>query len=220
MREEDKALNDRLKRSRGFEEDIGIPTESLKQATPGSLDRVLALNDMTWTLAIWGVDVTGPKSPSDPCAATGVPVNGLQAAEQAVCIAKKLNEKGAYNDLLANLRDTLAFQMQRGEMSEALQTFEEMARDDPGFLENSKSSQFRYAIAQHAGGRDKTAAIQKFTTAVNDKLYQPSHELQALRDYIFPVKELVDVLRASANKLWPEVYNQTECPAAKSAGAK
>jgi hypothetical protein len=188
---------------------------------------------MAWTLAIWGVDIAGPKS-QDPCAATGVPANGLQAAEQAVCILTKLNsegdKKGSYKDLLSNLRDTLAYiQMQRGEMDAALQTFQQMGKDDPAALENSESTQFRYAIAQYtvAGNdQDKAAAIQRFTAAVKDNLYQPSHEVQTLRDYIFPVQEFVDVLKASANRLWPVVHNQPEgqnqtgCPAAKSAGAK
>lgn len=234
VNQEDEARNARLKQSRGFQEDMREPKENLMRAAPGSLDRVLALNDMAWTLAIWGVDIAGPKSPSDPCAATGIPANGLQAAEQAVCIATKLNgdgdKKGSYKDLLSNLRDTLAYiQMQRGEMDPALQTFQQMGKDDPAALEGSESTQFRYAIAQYtvAGNdQDKAAAIQRFTTAVKDNLYQPSHEVQTLRDYIFPVKEFVDVLHASADRLWPEVHNQsgvhnqTGCPAVKAAGAK
>jgi hypothetical protein len=225
VNQEDEARNARLKQSRGFQEDMRDPKDNLARAAPGSLDRVLALNDMAWTLAIWGVDIAGPKSPSDPCTATGIPENGLQAAEQAVCILTKLNgegdKKGVYKDLLSNLRDTLAYiQMQRGEMDATIQTLQEMGKDDPAALETSESTQFRYAIAQYAvagNDQDKAAAIKRFTTAVSK--YQPSHEVQTLRDYIFPVKEFVDVLKASSNRTWPEVENQATCQPLKPAGA-
>ena len=69
-------------------------------------------------------------------------------------------------------------------------------------------------------GVDKSAAIQRFRAAIVDKRYQPTHELQTLRDNIFTVGEFVDVLKASANKLWPPVPNQTACPVRKSANAK
>ena len=118
------------------------------------------------------------------------------------------------------MRDTWAYvQMQSNEMPGAVKTFEEIARDDPNSLEAGETS-FRYAIAQYAVGRDKPAAIQRFRAAIEDKRYQPTHELQTLRDYIFTVSEFVDVLRTSANKLWPPVPNQTACPVRKSAAAQ
>jgi hypothetical protein len=223
---DEKARIDRLKTSSGFLDDIGRSKETLQHSSAGTLDRALALNDMAWTDAVWGIDITAPKekSPADPCAGEGVPATAHDAAEQAVCIVGKLNsegdKKGTQIELLSSLRDTWAYvQMQSDEMTGAVKTFEEIAHDDPSFLDAGETS-FRYAIAQYAVGRDKHAAIQRFKAAIEGKRYQPTHELQTLRDYIFTVSEFVDVLRTSANKFWPPVPNQTACPVRKSAAAQ
>jgi len=184
-----KARSDRLKQSLGFQHDIGDATRSLSRSSPGSLDYALALSDMAFTYAIWGIDLTGPGYTSDPCAAQGVPENGRRAAEQAVCIIGKLNtegeKKGSYTDLLSNIRDTLAYLiMESGDMAAALKVFAELGADDPKFLDAAKDSSFRYAIAQYAGGGDKAAAIARFKTAIEEMRYQPTHELQTLREYI------------------------------------
>jgi hypothetical protein len=223
---DEKARVDRLKASSGFQDDIGRAKGKFDRSTAGTLERALALNELAWTDAVWGLDVTAPKEkpPADPCAADSLPATAQDAAEQAVCIVGKLNnegdKKGSQTELLSSMRDTWAYvQMQSNEMAAAVKTFEEIARDDPNSLEAGETS-FRYAIAQYAAGQDKPTAIQRFTAAIVDKRYQPTHELQTLRDYIFTVSEFVDVLRTSANKLWPPVPNQTACPVRKSADAK
>jgi hypothetical protein len=225
MRDE-KARIDRLKTSTGFRDDIARPKEILGRTPAGTLVRALALNDLAWTDAVWGIDITGPKekSSADPCAADNIPATAHDAAEQAVCIAGKLNSegdtKGTQADLLSSLRDTWAYvQMQSNEMPGAVKTFEELGRDDPNALEAGETS-FRYAIAQYAVGLDKPAAIRRFKAAIENKRYQPTHELQTLRDYIFTVSEFVDVLKKSANTLWPPVPNDTPCPVRKSAAAQ
>jgi hypothetical protein len=222
---DEKARVDRLKASKGFQNDIGISMGKFQRSSAGTLERALALNELAWTDAVWGIDITGPKEKSsvDPCAADDIPATAHDAAEQAVCIVAKLNsegeKKGSQTELLSSLRDTWAYvQMQSNEMPAAVKTFEEIARDDPSSLDAGETL-FRYAIAQYAVGQDKPAAIQRFKTAIEDKRYQPTHELQTLRDYIFTVGEFVDVLKTSANKLWPPVPNQTVCPARKSAAA-
>jgi Pentapeptide repeats (8 copies) len=222
---DEKARVDRLKASKGFQDDIGIPRGKFQRSSAGTLERALALNELAWTDAVWGIDITGPKkqSSADPCAADSIPTSAHDAAEQAVCIVGKLNsegdKKGSQTELLSSLRDTWAYvQMQSNEMPAAVKTFEEIARDDPNSLDAGETL-FRYAIAQYAVGQDKPAAIQRFKTAIEDKRYQPTHELQTLRDYIFTVREFVDVLKTSANKLWPPVPNQTVCPVRKSAAA-
>jgi hypothetical protein len=223
---DEQARVERLKASSGFQDDIGRAKGKFQRSSAGTLERALALNELAWTDAVWGIDVTGPKerSSADPCTADDIPATAHDAAEQAVCIAGKLNsegdKKGSQTELLSSMRDTWAYvQMQSNEMPAAVKTFEEMARDDPTALEAGETS-FRYAIAQYAAGRDKPAAIQRFRAAIEDKRYQPTHELQTLRDYIFTVSEFVDVLRTSANALWPPVPNQTACPVRKSADAK
>jgi hypothetical protein len=224
---EAKAGSDRLKQSLGFQHDIGDATKSLSGSSPGSLDYALALNNMAYTYATWGIDLTRPGYASDPCAAQGVPENGRQAAERAVCSVIKLNgegeKKGSYTELLSNVRDTLAYLlMEGGDMAAALKVFAELTADDPKYLDAAaaRDSSFRYAIAQYAGGGDKAAAIARFKTAIEEMRYQPTHELQTLSEHIFNVPEFVDVLKVSTNKLWPAVPNDTACPSAKSAAAK
>ena len=223
---DEKIRIDRLKASSGFQDDIGRSKGPLQRSSAGTLEQALALNDLAWTDAVWGIDINGPneKSSADPCAAENIPTTAHDAAEQAVCIVGKLNsegdKKGTQTELLSNLRDTWAYiQMQSNEMSGAVKTFEEIARDDPKSLQAGETS-FRYAIAQYAVGQDKLAAIQRFRAAIEDRRYQPTHELQTLRDYIFTVSEFVDVLKKSANKLWPPVPNDTNCPVRKSAAAQ
>jgi hypothetical protein len=220
---EDKERSDRLKQSLGYQREIADATQQVSRSSPGS-DRVVALNYLAFTYAIWGTDVSGPGYTADPCA-QGAPANGRQAAEQAVCLAKKLkseaDKKVSYTDLLSNVRDTLAYIiMQDGDMAAALKVFDELAADDPKYLDGAKDSAFRYAIAQYAGGGDKAAAIARFKTAIEEMRYQPTHELQTLREHIFNVPEFVAVLKASTNRLWPPVPNDTPCPAPKSAAAK
>lgn len=223
---EDSRLRSRLKNSTGFKDDIQRPINAFRRSSAGSVERALALNDLAWTDAVWGIDIAGENGDrakagnepsSDPCSASGLPANARQAARQAICIVDRLNRegdsKGKYTALLSNLRDTLAYVLiQNNEIARALETYREIARDDAKSLEGGEIS-FRYAIAQYAGGQDKTAAIAKLKSAVEEGRYQPTHELQTLRDYIFPVPEFVDALRASSNKLWPPVPNQTACPA-------
>ena len=228
---EDERLRNSLKSSTGFRDDIKRPKEAFQRSSAGTLERALALNDFAWTEAVWGLDIAdastakpGEAAPSDPCAATDLPSGAQQAAEQAVCIVNKLNQdgdnKGRYTALLSNLRDTLAYvHLQNNEIPQALQIYGDIGRDDAKSLEDAEIS-FKYAIAQYAGGRDKATAIATLKAAVETGRYQPTHELQTLKDYIFPVKEFVDVLRASSNKMWPTVPNQSACPAHKPPAPK
>jgi hypothetical protein len=232
LSKEEEARNVLLRQSPGFKEDYDVATAPLASAAPGSLERAVALNNVAWTLAIWGVDVTGPKTVGDPCAAEGIPGNGIQAAEQAVCIARKWKgegeKKGAYAGLRSNLRDTLAYiLMQRGEVSDALQVFDDIASDNPNYFGNSESTDFRYALALYKAAKNRpdeaeaqAAALAKFKSAVTDRQYHPSHEIHTLRDYIFSVPDFLPVLRESAASLWPGVRNQVDCPASNAAGVK
>jgi hypothetical protein len=230
---EDERLRSSLKNSTGFRDDIKRPKEAFQRSSAGTLERALALNDFAWTEAVWGVDIakvnngnTRPTetAPPDPCLASELPDDAQQAAQQAVCIVDKLNRdgdnKGKYTSLLSNLRDTLAYVLlQNNEIPQALEIYGDIGHDDAKSLEDAEIS-FKYAIAQYAGGQDKPTAIATFKAAVETGRYQPTHELQTLKDLIFPVKEFVDVLRASSNKMWPTVPNQTACPAHKPAASK
>ena len=93
---DEKARIDRLKASSGFQDDIGRSKGKFERSSAGTLERALALNDLAWTDAVWGLDITGPKekSSADPCAADNIPATAHDAAEQAVCIVGKLNSEG------------------------------------------------------------------------------------------------------------------------------
>jgi len=200
--------------------------DAFQRSSAGTVERALALNDFAWTEAVWGLDIAdantvkpGQAVSSDPCAATDMPSDAERAAEQAVCIVDKLNQRrdnrGKYAALLSNLRETLAYvRLQNNEIPQALETYADIGRDDPKSLKDAEIS-FRYAIARYAGGQDKAAALASFKTAVVDGQYQPTHELQTLRDYIFPVEDFVDILRTSTNELWPPLPPRTNwaCPA-------
>src|ERR1051325_6173088 len=76
--------------------------ESVRDTGAGTYDRAYALNVLAWTLATWGVDIAGTNAasaqPAQTCdkvmESTDVPDNALDAADQAICIAKRLNESG------------------------------------------------------------------------------------------------------------------------------
>ena len=189
-----------LKSSTGFKDDIQRPIDLFKRSSVGTIERALALNDLAWTDAVWGVDIGEPKNgnatsnnerASDLCSATDLPADARRAAQQAVCIVDKLNREGTQTALLSTLRDTLAYVlMQSNAMPEAMATFEQIGRQDAKSLEEPAIS-FRYAIAQYATGGDKDAAIKRFQNSIEIGQYQPTHELQTLKDHIFPVKEFV-----------------------------
>jgi hypothetical protein len=230
---EDEQLRSKLKMSTGFLDDIQKPIEDVKRGSAGTVERAVALNDLAWTDAVWGIDIHMPKdnqangaTAPDPCTATGLPANAGEAARQAVCIVAKLNgegdNKGKYTALLSTLRDTQAYIfLQDHDAANALKTYREMGSDNPASLEDPETS-FRYSIALYAASSqdsERASAIASFTKAIREGRYQPTHELQTLRDHIFPVREFVEVLKDSSNKLWPPVKNLTPCPASSPAPA-
>jgi hypothetical protein len=213
--EEDAIRAARLKMTSGYRNDIDRPIAQLQNRLIEPLGRALALNDLAWTDAVWGIDVIAAKDP-DPCGGDGVPANGRHAIEKAVCLLGRLNSEGdkpgGLTPLLLSLRDTLAYVlMQNRDMEGALAVFAQIGRDDPKFLEAPEVS-FRFAIALYAAGQDKAAAVARLEAAVHDGGYQPTHELHTLRDNIFPYEDLKQPLKESANRQWPTVEKETVCP--------
>jgi hypothetical protein len=172
----------------------------------------LALNQMAWTVATWGIDQEDLTPKPAPCDSRSQPGDALNAAVQAICIIEDLKNKGSqdrdYDRWLANFRDTQAYiLMQANRMPEAKALYEkDMAR-----TEADKGMLFRYAIALYATGQE-SAAHASFENAIREKQYLPTSELQNLKQYI-PIRVLgmaYDVMDMAfpAPKL-----NQT-CPAA------
>jgi pentapeptide repeat protein len=226
--EEDRQLRNSLKASQGFQYDIKIAIEDIKRSSGGTVERAVALNSFAWTEAIWGIDVSPQEqgntqandaTAADPCVTTGLPKNADEAARQAICIAVQLNSTGdnkrEYGALVSNLRDTLAYiLLQNNEPKKALEQYRAIELADSRFLQDPETS-FRYAIALYAGGsdpdKDKPAAIEKFTGALQKGLYQPTHELHTLSNYIFKVTELANAVETTSNELWPTVKNLPHC---------
>ncbi|MEA2840730.1 MAG: hypothetical protein QOF41_2060 [Methylobacteriaceae bacterium] len=220
-----------LKATKGYNQDIQRGLNAFRNTSSGTLQRALALNDIAWTRAVWGIDVSegqpsggnaSPESPSYPCADRDVPSNARQAAERAVCILTKLpvpREKGdAQAALLAGVQDTLAYVlMQNGRIAEALKLFEEIRTRDREFAETGETL-FRYAVAEYTDAVRQSddarqqAAVKAFQKAIGEQRYQPTHELATLRGPIFHVSVFVELLKEATDKRWPSVSNNTACP--------
>src|SRR5262249_32597723 len=169
-----------LKASRGFQEEIKRVQDKFKDASSGK-PTAEALNDIAWTLAIWGIDISdaadhpSPSAPqgTDPCAAKGVPSTAREAAERAVCILNAADaeekKRDSYADFAAGVKDTLAYVLMQsgaGHMAEAVKLLQEIEKDRPTYFNESPDSRFRYAIAQYAVGQDKAEAVKNFNTAL------------------------------------------------------
>jgi Pentapeptide repeats (8 copies) len=200
------AARQALKRSPRFCKDIGEP---LAEASPGTFDRAMALNDMGWTLATWGIDRNSPPA-EDTCHVQGMPKDALAAADQAIGIIQDLKDKGGvdkdYPYWLANFRDTKAYiLMQMDQMKEARAIYEidlEKTAADPSML-------FRYAIALFATGQEADAD-KTFKDAL-DKQYLPRDELQNLKQYIpLPIRQMAYKI---IDDLYPAPKNAQTCQA-------
>jgi hypothetical protein len=198
-----------LRNSESFRTHFEIPITETKS---GTFDRALALNAMAWTLATWGIDELELTSNPAPCNSRSQPNDALDAIGQAICIIQDLKNKGSqdkdHDHWLAVFRDTQAYiLMQANRMPEARALYEkDLARTegDPGTL-------FRYAIALYATG-DAGPAQVKFETAIREKQYLPSTELQNLKQYI-----PINVLRMAfdvMDETYPKLKANQTCPAA------
>jgi hypothetical protein len=194
---------------------------SIEDTQAGTLDRAIALNGLAWTLATWGVDIVGTNAasarPAQTCdkamELTDVPDNALDAAEQAVCIAKQLNESGdaQAKEYLANLQDTRAYVLMQipGRMAEAAAAYQQDILPTVRIGETL----FRSAVAEYALGHQDKATAE--LTESMDKQYLPTHELRQLKNYISgPLQAQV---YGFIDKFRPAPPRPLSCPATSSA---
>jgi uncharacterized protein YjbI with pentapeptide repeats len=181
--------HDALRESAAFQADKKRNMEDLAGTQPGTYERARVLNNVAWTLATYGIDLADAKglsaSSEESCVKTTViPDNALDAARQAVCIVKALNEtgeeKGKYATTEANFKDSLGYiLLQTNRVREAATYLQEASKSsDDGELI------FRYAVAQWAVPDKQREALQDLNTALDVKEYLPTHELQRLKDHI------------------------------------
>ena len=113
-----------------------------------------------------------------------------------------------YDNWLSNFRDTQAYiLMQANRMPEARALYEK----DLGRTEADGGMLFRYAIALYATG-DETAAHARFETAIREKDYLPSSELQNLKQYI--PNKVVDMAYDLMDEPYPAPKIDRSCPEA------
>jgi tetratricopeptide (TPR) repeat protein len=201
-------LRQALRNSERFHTDVEVP---ILEAGRGTFDRALALNDMAWTLATWGVEGEALTANPSPCDSRALPKDALDAASQAICIIDNLKNKGGqgkdYDSWLSNFRDTQAYVlMQAGRMPEARALYE---MDLKG-TEADGGSLFRYAIALYATG-EQAAADAKFETAIRENHFLPGSELQNLKQYI-PVK-VMGMAYDLMDRSYPAPQLDLKCPA-------
>ncbi|UPT92481.1 pentapeptide repeat-containing protein (plasmid) [Bradyrhizobium barranii subsp. apii] len=183
------AIRQALRNSERFRKEIVQP---IADASAGTFERALALNDMAWTLTTWGIDREISQQTPTSCNAVADANDPLDAAREAICIIEDLKRQGSqdkdYDYWLSTFRDTQAYiLMQTDRMPEAKALYEkdkERTEKDGGML-------FRYAITLFAVGNEREAA-ESFDKAIKGMNYVPSDELQNLRRRIpLSVKQMV-----------------------------
>jgi uncharacterized protein YjbI with pentapeptide repeats len=214
--EDRRALRHALKTSPRFRTEVEIPAGETKLGTFG---RAVALNDMAWALANWGIDGDNLEKPSPCDQPTAKPTEALDAASQAICIIEALKKAGSqekgsqemdYDYWLANFHDTQAYiLMQANRMPEAQALYEE----DLTRTEADGGRLFRYAVALNANGKQSDAK-PKFETAISDKQYLPTTELQNLSKHI--PRYVEDIAYAASDRAYPDPKPTPECPAANA----
>jgi hypothetical protein len=207
---EGRELRHALRTSERFHTDFETP---INETGVGTFGRAVALNDMAWTLATWGIEGEELAAKPGPCDSAALPKDALDAASQAICIVDNLKNKGVknidYDNWFSSFRDTQAYVlMQANRMAEARALYEknlDLTEADGGML-------FRYAIALYATG-EEAAADAKFENAIRQKEYLPSNELQNLKQYI-PIKVLGMAYDLMDRRYPAQKLNQT-CPETK-----
>ena len=189
-----------------FRAELQRARTGLSHTAAGTVQRALALHDLAWSLAIWGV--TSGVPPSDSCPTdNNDPRNALDAVERAICIVA---DKQQYADHYASFQDTKAYiLMQNGKMAEAAAIYQ--SDEMKSQLAEEREVFFRFALARYAIATDDAAkqlamdwlksTIGDKTTAIADSKYLPTHELKLLYRYI--PQELWPTLRDVIDVRWP-----------------
>jgi uncharacterized protein YjbI with pentapeptide repeats len=184
----------KVKEAKVFKDDVERAKQKVAEAVAPE-DEVAALNEVAWTYAIYGADLTTAKEYVH------------KAVDKANKMQKASNEnktiKGKaetwLEDNSTNFADTMAYiLLQEGQPAEAVKLLEEqpsvvkLLEQTSAVEANSHGDlMFRYAIALHAlalkkQGDEKVEqkAQDYLTRSLRERYYVPSHELYLLRRYI------------------------------------
>ena len=183
-----------IKEAKVFKDDIDVTRKIFENTAASPENRVLQLNELAWTYAIYGADL-------------GIAKEYAQKALNEAKTIKGSSEtwKATTN---ANLTDTMAYiLLQEGQPAEAVKLLEQ-----PGIVETNSQGElvFRYAVALHALALEKKddekqpleqKAQAYLEKSLRNRNYVPSHELFLLRRYITDEfkDKLVAILNTEAN---------------------
>jgi uncharacterized protein YjbI with pentapeptide repeats len=168
-----------LRDSPGFKAVIAEDLGEIRRTAPGTADRAGNLNALAWSLARFGEDLatgTGSNPGQDCPPEAAIPATALEAATAAVCLARSLKLAPTS---LGNFLDTEGYVLLQLERPRAAVTALQEAFD----ATNAADTQFRLGIALAASGRVEDG-VRQVRAALQDKRYQPTHELQRLKAYI------------------------------------
>ena len=159
-----------LKEAKVYKEDVAR-NQSLLEAATTPIDRAIALNDLAWTYAIYGVDLAAARKAADDA--------------QTIFVELRKNEEG--QDTYENLQDTHAYiLLQQGDFEGAKRALERV----PQKLERDGETMFKYAVALQALAASQPEpersvasgrSITYLEVALGQRNYVPSHELYLLR---------------------------------------
>jgi uncharacterized protein YjbI with pentapeptide repeats len=186
-----------LENSDVFRSELNDLRNAIAKASGGSYQRALALNDMAWTLATYGLKLggagAGAASRESVCSRNaGIPESAVGAAWQAVCIVEALNQTTVASAATfeeTNFRDTLGYiLLQLAAPDDQAQLAEATAQLSLAMERGQLQSLggeflFRHAVGQYASGK-KEEAFRTLRRAMEELRYVPSHELVRLKHLI------------------------------------
>jgi uncharacterized protein YjbI with pentapeptide repeats len=188
--------------------------------------RVLALNDLAWTLTIYGVDLLSSKR--EDCGNSGgiaqtsqqneIPQSAQESSVRAICLIdqlrKEANDNNKYDDYRLTFEDTLGYiylqssQSDRNLLGLALGHLQTATNN--GSADAPRDALFRLAVAENALGRTQDALTHMKWSI--DKDYVPIHERALLPEYLGRNDDFgTELSRALAAK-YPQRENSQKCP--------
>ena len=174
--------------------------------------RALALNDLAWTLAINGVDLSenlGKDVTKGNCETiNGIPKSAEKSAMQALCLISRLdthsNKSQDYESIKSIFQDTLGYVLlQTDQVEAALEHLKVAARG------GSADALFRFAVAENANGNTE-AALEDMEASIK-KGYVPTHEWALLWKYV-SLGDFKNHLERALEQAHPLAATTSVCP--------
>ena len=196
------------------------------QSSKDDFARVLALNDLAWTLTIYGVDLLSNKgedcSKGDGIAGTSqeseIPKTAQESSVRAICLIDRLrkeaNDKSKYEDYRLTFEDTLGYiylQSSQSNPSLLRLAFGHLqTATNNGSADAPADALFRLAVAENALGQTQDALTHMKWSL--DKDYVPIHERALLQKYIGRSDDFGTELIRALKAKYPQRESTARCP--------